>query len=197
MENDPRVQRTKHLLASALIELAKSKSLLKLTVRELTAKAGINRATFYRHYGSVSEFVDGLIDDLLDGLVAAHKLESGSNIDERTYYRSWLQFAQENSELFQALLSTNGAPEFEQRLVQNGVDAWSYILRPARVEDLDKTTAAYIATYVTSAHVGVLRHWLNGGCAESLDYMCALLYRMTVQGCLTASGLSAANELPY
>ncbi len=197
MEEDLRIVRTKRLLTCALIELAQDKSIFKLTVRELSSAAGINRATFYRHYESIAAFVGELMDDVLDGLVDTHELGRAGRVEERDYYRSWLEFARDNRALFGMLLSANGAPEFRRRLIQNGVDAWSYILRPGRVEGLDEVQGGYIATYVTSAHVGVLTRWLEGGCAEDLDTMCALLHRLSVQGALSACGLTDTSELPY
>ncbi len=197
MEHDLRPARTKRLLTEALVSLSAEKSMLKVSVSELAHEAAINRATFYRHYASVPAFVDELIDDLLDGLVDTHELGRAGEVDERDYYRSWLEFARENHGTFSALLSKNGAPEFRHRLIQNGVDAWSYILRPGRVADLDEVQGGYIATYVTSAHVGVLTRWLEGGCAESLDVMCSLLHRLSVQGALAACGLTETSELPF
>ncbi len=197
MEQDPRPIRTKRLLTEALVALSANKSALKITVSELAHEAGINRATFYRHYASVPAFVNELIDGLLDGLVDTHKLGCAGEVGERDYYRSWLEFARDRRELFLALLSENGAPSFRSRLIQNGVDAWSYILRPGHASDLNKTQVSYIATYVTSAHVGVLTRWLEGDCAESLDEMCSLLHRLSVQGALTACGLTKTSELPY
>ncbi len=197
MEQDLRPVRTKRLLTEALVALSARKSMLKIAVSELSHEAGINRATFYRHYASVPAFVDELIDDLLDGLVETHELGRAGEVEERDYYRSWLEFARGRRELFSALLSENGAPEFRHRLIQNGVDAWSYILRPGRVADLDEVQGGYIATYVTSAHVGVLTRWLENGCAESLDTMCSLLHRLSVQGALAACGLTESSELPY
>ena len=197
MEQDLRIVRTKRLLTDALIGLARHKSVFKLTVRELSSAAGVNRATFYRHYASIAAFVEELMDDLLDGLVDTHGLGRAGEVAEHDYYRSWLEFARDNRELIGMLLSANGAPEFRRRLIQNGVDAWSYILRPGRVAELDEVSGGYIATYVTSAHVGVLTRWLEGGCAEDLDTMCALLHRLSVAGALTACGLVDTSELPY
>lgn len=48
-----------------------------------------------------------------------------------------------------------------------------------------------------AAHVGVLKRLLDGGCAESVDYMCSVLYCLSVQRVFTACGLNQENELPY
>jgi len=47
---DPRVRRTRRLLVDALSSLMKEKSIPSITVGDLTARAGVNRATFYAHF---------------------------------------------------------------------------------------------------------------------------------------------------
>ncbi len=47
-----RVRLTRRLLKESLFELLKNKSISKISVSELCVKAGINRTTFYAHYGS-------------------------------------------------------------------------------------------------------------------------------------------------
>ena len=50
MNKNQRVMLTKRLLQEALIRLLKRKPLEKINITELCEEAGINRATFYRHY---------------------------------------------------------------------------------------------------------------------------------------------------
>jgi AcrR family transcriptional regulator len=47
---DLRVRRTRKLLQQALIEGTMEKGFAALTVRDITARAMVNRSTFYRHY---------------------------------------------------------------------------------------------------------------------------------------------------
>ncbi len=47
---DPREQRTRQLLQAALEELLSTQPFNKVSVRDITASAGINRATFYDHF---------------------------------------------------------------------------------------------------------------------------------------------------
>lgn len=62
---DPRIDRTRRRLRRAAVELASRAPLGELSVAELTARAGINRATFYAHYRSIAEVVcDELAADL-------------------------------------------------------------------------------------------------------------------------------------
>lgn len=193
---DPRVHRTKQMLSNALVALIREKSLARLSVAQLTSAAGINRATFYRHYQSIETFVEEITDDLLNGLVDSHQLDARESIDGSTYYRSWLEFAHDHRELFNALLSMNGSPEFRIRLVQNGIDSWSYVLGRNKTANLSDREIRFISTYITSAHVGVLTQWLAEGCATPIDEMCEEMYRLSIRGVMNAC-FSQQDRLPH
>jgi AcrR family transcriptional regulator len=47
---DPRVKRTRQLLQQALGELLTRKSFEEISVQDIAAQAGVNRATFYKHF---------------------------------------------------------------------------------------------------------------------------------------------------
>ena len=47
---DPRVKRTNQLLQDALVELLRETSFEKITVQDITQRAGVNRATFYDRF---------------------------------------------------------------------------------------------------------------------------------------------------
>lgn len=49
-KTDPRVLRTRRLIEDAFLEILNEKTLHTLTVKDVTARAGINRATFYAHF---------------------------------------------------------------------------------------------------------------------------------------------------
>lgn len=47
---DPRIKRTRILINQAFIDLLEEKAFKSITVKDITQKAGINRATFYAHF---------------------------------------------------------------------------------------------------------------------------------------------------
>ncbi len=47
---DPRVKRTRLLLEQAFMDVLKEKGFQTVTVQDITARAGVNRATFYAHF---------------------------------------------------------------------------------------------------------------------------------------------------
>ena len=52
-KKDLRIIKTERAIHSALVELLKEKDLEKITVSELSARAEINKATFYLHYTDI------------------------------------------------------------------------------------------------------------------------------------------------
>jgi AcrR family transcriptional regulator len=62
-KNDPRVIRTRQLIQNAFRSLNLEKDFKKITVRDITERATINRATFYAHFTDKYELLDSTISD--------------------------------------------------------------------------------------------------------------------------------------
>src|SRR6266849_6503360 len=59
---DRRVRRTQHLLARALIALTLEKGYEAVTIRDITERADIGYATFFRHYHDKDELLEDVLD---------------------------------------------------------------------------------------------------------------------------------------
>ncbi|WP_443597773.1 TetR/AcrR family transcriptional regulator [Agathobacter sp.] len=62
---DLRIEKTKTNIVNAFIELRAKKPLEKITVKELSDLARINKSTFYRHYEDVYALSDELEDEVI------------------------------------------------------------------------------------------------------------------------------------
>lgn len=67
-KTDVRVQRTYSLLMSALMELMKEKDFENLSVSDICEKAGVHRATFYKHFNDKREFIQYCFINQLSGI---------------------------------------------------------------------------------------------------------------------------------
>ncbi len=67
---DPRIKRTRHAIQEAFQVLLSEHGLIPLTVQDITAQAGVNRATFYAHYRDKHDLFARLIQDHLDATLA-------------------------------------------------------------------------------------------------------------------------------
>lgn len=55
-----RTQATKNDLCEAFMELYREKEINRITVGDITARAGYNRGTFYRHYLDIYDLFDAV-----------------------------------------------------------------------------------------------------------------------------------------
>lgn len=67
---DRRIERTKSSIINAFLQLRSAKDLEKISVKELCAKADINKSTFYTHYQDIYD-----LSEQLEHQVAADILE--------------------------------------------------------------------------------------------------------------------------
>jgi AcrR family transcriptional regulator len=135
-------RRTRKLIQEAYIELMKEKQYYKITVRELTEKADINRSTFYRHYIDL----DDLMDDIQKGIcedvhntVAGIKRE-GYEEGKHPFHVKVFEALKEHEEKCMILSGPNGETEFIYRLLTAMGDAmydgWSSYYKDDVPEDL-------------------------------------------------------------
>jgi AcrR family transcriptional regulator len=61
---DPRVKRTRELIQRSFMEIVDEKGFNSISVQDITARAGINRATFYAHYTDKYDLLDKAIGEM-------------------------------------------------------------------------------------------------------------------------------------
>ena len=64
--SDPRVLRTRRLLEDALLSFASERPYATVTVKDIAARATVNRATFYAHFADKDDLLRGLLRSRLD-----------------------------------------------------------------------------------------------------------------------------------
>lgn len=65
MKTDLRITVTRNMVKQALLRLLEHKPIDKIKVNELCAEAGVNRATFYRHYETVQDVLQEIEADVI------------------------------------------------------------------------------------------------------------------------------------
>jgi AcrR family transcriptional regulator len=183
---DLRVKRTQKLILDAMIELTARKGFSTVTVRDITKYAGINRATFYRHYRD--KF------DLLDQYArAVYQLpdvprSSGKAADKGIApgMAGMFEHIRDHAGFFRAMLGKNGDSAFSEKIRQ-------YIRKrmrrslPVELRN-DETSLDLYLSYISAGSLGVLTWWLEHEMPYSPEEMAAISFR------LNAAALNAMSE---
>lgn len=197
---DPRARRSKTMLINALIELMKSKDANKISVRELTEKAQLSRATFYLHFEDMPSFLHQLSLETFNTLIL-YINQGDSDIRSlnktRTFYIRYFKYIEENKELFRAMLGEHGYPEFRQMLIQRGYDEYVAILEPFKNEIENEIPVDILVYYIISAHTGLMERWLFNGCKYSAEYLAKQIEYLTIDCLKPIALLKNVINLPH
>lgn len=102
-----RVMLTKRLISEALLKMLKTCNINKISIRELCQVAGINRTTFYNHYGSQYDVLNEIADMYIQStsFTVINDLAVGKSIDE--CLTLVLHYIKDNLEFAKLILSQN------------------------------------------------------------------------------------------
>ncbi|MGM9662568.1 MAG: TetR/AcrR family transcriptional regulator [Oscillospiraceae bacterium] len=163
MKPNQRVALTKQLVHRSLLALLQKKSLRQVSIRELCAEAGINRTTFYNHYGSqydvLAEIADGYLAEI------AGKLENADARDKESVHSRValvLHFIQDNLELSSMLINNSIDETFAVRLFS--LPKIGELLDTALADIQDQREKAAITAFAIHGSYKVLQDWINDPC---------------------------------
>jgi AcrR family transcriptional regulator len=109
-----RVRRTQKLLREALIELIEERGFEALTIGELTSRAMVSRAAFYRTYQDKYDLVEQIFEEAMSALLGAV-----GDLGREHPPEIWVTFFEHISEyerLYRALLGSSGSPWFVKKM---------------------------------------------------------------------------------
>jgi AcrR family transcriptional regulator len=109
-ENNLRVRRTQKLLREALIELIEERGFDALTVGEITERAMVSRAAFYRNYQDKYALVEQIFAEAMQALFTAVSAPDTAHSPQ-----IWVKFFEHIAQyerLYRALLGRKGSPWF-------------------------------------------------------------------------------------
>ena len=118
-QTDLRIRRTHKFLQEAMIELIAEKSFDAITVGDITERAMINRATFYRHYQDKYDLVARIFEDTTSELVENMKPINKEDGHIQNPPEIWIQVFKhvaEHAPLYKAMLGKNGSSWFVARM---------------------------------------------------------------------------------
>lgn len=112
--NNLRVRRTQKLLREALVDLIEERGFEALTVGEITDRAMISRATFYRNYQDKYDLVEQIFSEAMGTMFTAVS-EPGTKHPPLIWVKFFEHIA-EYERLYRALLGRKGSPWFVMKM---------------------------------------------------------------------------------
>lgn len=200
---DRRIIRTRQVIRAALVALIEEKGLDALTVKDITKRANINRGTFYLHYRDKSDLLEQTVMDIAEEcrniILKSNELDLNDykNSDEPVpIIVTLFEYFNQNVSLMRALLAIKGDLSFQRQFKKI---MWSNAFEKELFIHIKKENilvpSEYLITYLISAHLGIIQHWLEKDRRESPQEMAFILYRLSFYGPFYSAGIEIGNRI--
>lgn len=172
----------------ALMTLLEKKGFEYITIKELCAEAGVNRSTFYLHYENMTDLLEETLVYLNSKFrsyfeenesATREKIESGSGDDlifiTKEYLEPYLKFVKDHKKVF---IATTAKPEIfasDHSYKMLSEKVFFPIMDKFHIPETERT---YILMFYIKGIMGVLAHWIEQGCEDSVESITDLIIQL-------------------
>jgi AcrR family transcriptional regulator len=162
-----RLRRMQKLLREALIELVEERGFDALTIGEITERAMVSRAAFYRNYHDKYDLVEQIFDEAMSALFDAIG-ELGPEHPPDVWVRFFEHIAA-YERLYRALLGSKGSPWFVRKMRAALADLISargqlHHQKHASGVTIPAFSDRFVSDLVSALFVEAIAWWLEQGC---------------------------------
>ncbi len=171
-----RVMATKNSVSKALLEMLKNRNIKKISIKELCQIAGINRTTFYNHYGSQYDVLNEIANDYLEStsMEVMKSLKEGIKFDD--CLSNILQYMKENIEFAKLILDQDNYDLVSH--IKVSLPQFEHIVIDHLPEELDLDEKKAVSSFVQYGTVRLLKEWVFSGCVKSSEEEAKLILKI-------------------
>lgn len=206
-KTDRRIQRTRQALRAALLELIKEKDYDAISVEEITERANVGRATFYKRY---KDKEDLLLEEFRE--MAHEKVQVLAEIPFSTWLQSedvvdskekkpappltiLFEHIYENSGLYYILLKSERSSRIVERIRKIATEAVAAFVEAKTKADpipfLFKVPIEFLAAFFSGALLSTIDWWLEEDMRHTPQEMTQLFQSLFLRGATNAVRLPA------
>lgn len=181
-KTDRRVIKTKRAIRNAFAELLSEKDINKITIKDISDVAEINRKTFYSYYAGVYQ----LIDEIENEIVLAFN-EALLGIDFRRELQNPYEIFKKLTAIINSDMDFYGhlmKMECNVNLISKIVQVLKLNIKKSFAEqiEMDENTLNLTMDYVIAGMMTVYQNWFNSNRTESIENISKKISVITASG---------------
>ncbi|WP_027399444.1 TetR/AcrR family transcriptional regulator [Anaerovorax odorimutans] len=173
---------TKNKIKNAFFQIYEDKKLEKISIKEITDLANLNRGTFYVYYKDIYDLLEKIENEYFeeikkraDFIISA--LISGDEIKIPDF-----KFLQKNKKYIKILLGKSGS------LMNYKIKTLAKNILKEKVSYTDKdkgTKLDYVLEYIASAQIGLIIYWIQNDLEFPIEDLILLVRKVSLNGPIT------------
>ena len=187
-KNESKYFNTAAIMDEALLQILETKDYEYISVKEVCARAGVNRSTFYLHYESMDDLLNETIEMINNKFYSSFQshIKITNNIlrkDKKelifineTFLVPYLNFILENKKLF--LLQCKKPYIFK---ADKKIEEWNndLFIPIAASFGIEKNIQNYFIRYFIDGIMAIIICWLENDCKEDINTIIDVIYKCT------------------
>ena len=170
---------TKKNIIDAFWALYCEKRIEKITVRDITSKAGYNRGTFYEYFTDVYDVLEHIENSLIPTLNELPPISIPTGTLGMPL-NGFFELYEQNNKYYSVLLGDRGDPAFASKLKNSIKPTIMQVF--AYKPNVDQKELDYILEYTLSAMIGIMSYWFRQSDALANDKLHELINRLMDEG---------------
>lgn len=188
MKEDRRIRKTKSSIKKAFTQLLKEKELDKITIKDITTQADVNRGTFYLHYEDKYILLNDMEDECISELsniakfneVRGKDVEDISRLFIENVLSKILQHIYDNLEFYHTILQLERKSRLEDKLSKLiKENMHKYINIESEIDGIPKM---YFHSYVSGATMSIIKYWVLDTQRISVEDLTQHIYKIVYKG---------------
>ena len=159
-KENQRITLTKKLLQEGLLRLMETKTLDRISVTELCRESGINRATFYNHYNSPQDLLNGIEDKLAQELKAIIGNPKTAN-EVNAHVEAVCAFFHENAHTILTLNNCKADSKIVNALYDMNKTFQAFRIKERYTQSVSRDAIHLIAVFFNTGCYNILLEWLR------------------------------------
>ena len=189
-EKDLRTRRTHKLIQQTFREMLEEMDYERITIKELTRRANINRRTFYLHYSFLDELLEEIMNEIADGYIQLTKeMDYLTNMPE--IVRSFLLYFANQEPLYEKIICHGNFRYISDRVNQKIIDEKLDYLDS--LGNMDIYTKNLLISYLNASALEMYRKWVSNKKRIPLEEFINLAVQLICHGIMSAPGYLDPN----
>ena len=188
MNEDRRIRKTKSSIKKAFTTLLQNKDLDKITIRDITSEADVNRGTFYLHYEDKYMLLTDMEDECISELshlthfnhINGETVEEISQLFIENVLTKILQHIDDNLEFYHTILQLERTSKLEEKISELMKENMSRYM--SINHEIDGIPEMYFHSYVAGATINTIKYWVLDPHRISVEELTHHIYKIVFNG---------------
>lgn len=190
-KNESKYFNTATKMDQAFLELLEKKNFSYITVKEICAKAGVNRSTFYLHYETVEDLLSESVEYMNEQFLSHMKQDTEvfmTRIKEcpveqlylvtPKYLKPYLSYIQEHKRIFYTAITKASTLRLDDSYNRMFRHVFTPILDRYQVPVEDRR---YMMAFYIQGMMAIITEWLKDDCKDSMEHIMAVIQQCVTQ----------------